>query len=79
MTRETKAARLEREIDRLYVELRKHQERCKHPVRHRFYILRGSSGNYDPSNDGYWTAYECRLCRKKWIVSDQRNLVGTRI
>lgn len=75
----TKAERLIEGIRVLSGELRKHQERCKHLERHRFYMLRGSTGNYDPTLNCYWTDYECRLCQKKWRVCDQRNLVGTRI
>lgn len=30
------------------------------------YAYRGSTGNYDPSNDGYWIEWACPDCGKRW-------------
>jgi hypothetical protein len=29
---------------------------------------KGSTGNYDPSTDGYWTEHHCLTCGKFWSV-----------
>jgi hypothetical protein len=26
----------------------------------------GDTGNYDPSNDHYWTEFHCLVCDKRW-------------
>jgi hypothetical protein len=62
--KELKAHRLKREIDTLYNELRKHQNKCKHK---KAVKKHGSNtGNYDPSADCYWTDFYCPTCLKKW-------------
>lgn len=61
------------EIDRLQGEIREIQEQCNHPVAATDVAHGGSSGNYDPSDDCYWTDYHCRLCDKKWRVVRRAN------
>jgi hypothetical protein len=78
MGRMNKADILLDQINALNKELSKHQERCKHPTRHLEYTLKGSSGNYDPSNDCYWTVFHCGLCQKRWTEKGQDDLRGTR-
>jgi len=75
----TKAERLLLEIGALQTQLARHQSRCKHPTRHLRYKLDGSTGNYDPTQDRYWTDFHCRLCQKKWTTGGQRDLRGIRV
>jgi hypothetical protein len=42
------------------------QEQCSHPEAVVTRVNRGSTGNYDPSADGYWVECECGLCGKRW-------------
>jgi choline kinase len=63
--RELKSHRIEREILELYVELRKHQDKCKHTKVIRKYG--SNSGNYDPSCDSYWIDFDCPTCLKQWM------------
>lgn len=74
--RVSKATRLREQIDALQQELSRHQERCKHRWAHRTYKLRGNTGNFDPTQNCYWTEYSCALCLKRWDVDGQLNLVG---
>jgi hypothetical protein len=42
------------------------KERCKHPfVR---VTDRGDTGNYDPSQNRYWSEHYCPDCDKRWTV-----------
>lgn len=63
--RELKADRLLREIAELQAELRKHQERCKHP--HPSFEHKGDTGNWCPQDDSYWKEWYCPTCKKAWI------------
>lgn len=40
------------------------QEECTHPSLSK--IAKGSSGNYDPSNDCWWYECKCPDCGKYW-------------
>jgi len=64
--RELKAHRLKREIDEKYVELYAHQEKCKHKLA--TYKHGANTGNYDPSDNRYWTNWVCPTCLKRWTV-----------
>jgi hypothetical protein len=42
------------------------KERCKHPfVR---VTPRGDTGNYDPSQNRYWSEHYCPDCDKRWTI-----------
>lgn len=56
------------EIDALHKERDEIQEACTHPPIVVRYQYCSNTGNYDPSNDGYWTNYLCTLCEKQWSV-----------
>ena len=62
--RELKAHRIQREIDELHDELKKHQDKCKHTNVEKTYGA--STGNYDPSADRYWIHFYCPTCLKNW-------------
>jgi hypothetical protein len=50
-------------LNRCYDELK---VRCKHPfVR---VTDRGDTGNYDPSQNRYWTEHYCPDCDKRWTI-----------
>lgn len=55
---------------RLSEELYELQSICTHPTVTKQY--RGSSGNYDPSNDGYWINWHCPDCDKRWTTDQSR-------
>lgn len=40
------------------------QEKCEHP--HATKVGRGSTGNYDPTQDCYWWEFKCPDCDKFW-------------
>jgi hypothetical protein len=44
------------------------QTECVHPASAVTEKCDGSSGNYDPSADGSWSNFHCRLCDKRWTV-----------
>ena len=71
MSRELKAHRIQRELDELYVELKNHQDKCKHK---RATCTHGANtGNYDPHSDKYWTTWDCPTCLKRWLVDGSSN------
>lgn len=47
-------------------ELVKLQDLCAHESATIKY--RGSTGNYDPSDNCYWTEHKCPTCGKFWCV-----------
>lgn len=61
-----KRERIEKKIDQLYDKLKTLQENCKHPNLEE--TQGGSTGNYDPTADCYWTDYKCPDCGKRWRV-----------
>lgn len=77
--RKYRAHLLLKEITALKQALALHQARCKHPERHRTHRFRSHAGNYDPTQDCYWTEYHCELCLKDWTVDSQRNAVGRKV
>jgi hypothetical protein len=58
--------KLRKQIKDLENQIEEIQEECIHPKRCVTKTPRGSSGNYDPSNDRYWYECECSLCEKRW-------------
>jgi hypothetical protein len=52
------------EQQKLLLRLQRIQNKCKHPSAIKVYG--GDTGNYDPSNDCYWTDFHCPDCNKKW-------------
>ena len=42
------------------------QSKCSHKKVEKKH--RGDTGNYDPSNDRYWTEMYCPTCDKRWTV-----------
>ena len=42
------------------------QEQCSHPVGGVKKSHGASTGNYDPTENCYWTDFHCSLCDKKW-------------
>ena len=57
---------LNAEIDKINVQIKQIQSECNHPPSCVDIKAHGSSGNYDPSNDGYWNSYHCLVCDKRW-------------
>lgn len=51
--------KIERQIERI-------QEGCSHPPDCVTKEHHGSTGNYDPTQDCYWTTFSCSLCEKNW-------------
>ena len=62
--RELKAEKLIRQINELYDELHKHQNRCKHPKATKTPVA--NTGNWDPNDDSYWNDCVCPTCQKRW-------------
>lgn len=56
----------QRSID---AEIKRLQGKCKHPLLK--YRCQGNTGNYDPSQDCYWTEFYCPLCDKRWDEDGQ--------
>jgi hypothetical protein len=69
MNRLSKVAQLEQQkaaIEEQIVELR---QKCKH---RRYHVeLRSNTGNYDPHQDSYWTAFTCKTCGARWDVDSK--------
>ena len=57
---------LEAQIKSICEEIKTIQDACSHPDACLAKEHEGDTGNYDPSEDGYWTNFTCGLCRKKW-------------
>lgn len=57
---------LETQIAELRLKISTIQSECSHPMSARVSLPGASTGNYDPSNDGYWVDHECLLCQKAW-------------
>lgn len=49
--------------------IREIQESCLHP--NKVTVHKGDTGNYDPSQDCYWTENKCPDCGKFW-TSDHK-------
>lgn len=60
----------EKQISELYAKIQAIQNECSHPKAGLKETRKGDSGNYDPTQDRYWTEYNCGLCKKHWVVDD---------
>lgn len=61
---EIKRKRIEQKMEKLRQELKQLQLNCPHVNFTKQY--KGSTGNYDPSQDCYWIDYHCQDCNLKW-------------
>lgn len=59
-------ATLKTQIADLEARVSEIQTQCSHPAAALTKKHGASTGNYDPSNDGYWTEFHCGLCDKHW-------------
>jgi len=60
---------LRKQIVKLQDRIDKIQKNCKHPN-----VVKthgGSTGNYDPSDNLYWTHFHCPDCDKMWVEDDK--------
>ena len=53
-------------LTNLYDELIDLQTICPHPTDAVFKRPESDTGNYDPSQDRYWTDFTCSHCDKRW-------------
>ncbi len=44
------------------------QKACSHPEDCVTKKHHGDTGNWDPSDDSYWTTFDCDLCEKHWML-----------
>lgn len=61
-----KYKKLQEKLQSVYADIDALQESCKHNFAVKKH--RASTGNYDPSCDGYWIEYKCPDCGKFWTV-----------
>lgn len=61
-----KVAHIKLHISELESSLRNIQENCDHPQRYLNKENKSNTGNYDPSEDSYWSEYHCEACDKRW-------------
>jgi len=66
MAKKSKAIRITEEIDRLYDELEKYQEKCKHKSGTKLYTA--DTGNWCKQDDSHTVRFECDICLKIWTV-----------
>lgn len=57
---------IQKEIEALEAELKAIQKECSHPKPAIISINKGDTGNYDPTQDHYWTEHHCTLCDERW-------------
>jgi hypothetical protein len=62
----SKIQELKSKIDSLQQQIDNIQSECNHPLSARTQVNGGSTGNYDPTADCYWTDNTCGLCEKRW-------------
>ena len=60
-----KVKEIQDNIEQLYSELRYLRDECNHNDFSTHHL--GSTGNFDPADDGYIKRYECRECGKIWF------------
>lgn len=58
--------RIEKKIQHAEQSLYELQDECTHPAAVKKHG--GSTGNYDPSADCYWTDWKCPDCGKRWTT-----------
>jgi hypothetical protein len=54
----------QKEIEKLRAQISKIQNKCKHLNANKKHGA--NTGNYDPSDDCYWTVFDCPDCGKRW-------------
>lgn len=59
---------MKEQIKALEEKISKIQEQCSHPPLAVKSKNGSNTGNYDPSQDSYWTDYHCTLCDKHWTT-----------
>jgi hypothetical protein len=61
-----RAEEARQEIEKAHLELQKIQNECSHPKEVLSKEHGSDTGNYDPSQDAYWTDFKCGVCGKQW-------------
>lgn len=61
-------AKLRAEIAERESKIHAIQAECSHPPAALTETPGSDTGNYDPSNDAWWSDYHCELCDKRWRV-----------
>lgn len=59
---------IDAQIEALRSEKEEIQNACSHPPLCTRYKYESNTGNWDRSDDSYWTKVHCTLCGKRWIV-----------
>lgn len=57
---------LKEQIGSIRKEIELIQDECNHPKASLDIKHKADTGNYDPTQDSYWTEYRCGLCEKSW-------------
>lgn len=57
---------LQEEIRIRNEEIRNIRKECCHPLSSLTKTHKADQGNYDPSQDCYWTEFDCGLCGEQW-------------
>lgn len=57
---------LKKQVELIYDQIKEIQDECSHPTAAMVIVNKSNTGNYDPSEDCYWTEFHCTLCDKKW-------------
>jgi hypothetical protein len=70
--------KLLREIESSRNKLINLQNKCSHPEKDCEFIYKADTGNWDRSQDSYWTNYKCFRCGKYW-TKDGSNPWGSRV
>ncbi|MCK5237519.1 MAG: hypothetical protein KAR06_11100 [Deltaproteobacteria bacterium] len=63
---------LDEKIAELKKKIRAVQKACDHPEEHVSKTYRSSQGNYDKSQDRYWTWFFCTICKEQWTKEGSR-------
>jgi hypothetical protein len=61
-----KISAIRTEISMLEAEILAIQTLCPHPKEHLEKRHEADTGNYDRTQDGYWTHFHCKNCDKRW-------------
>ena len=67
-----KVTRLNKKLQNIQNQILELQEMCDHSG-DLIYEYHGSSGNYDPSNNGYWIEWRCHDCGKFWTTTQDNS------
>jgi hypothetical protein len=68
-----KILEVEKEWDRIGDKLIRLVDACPHPAGSLYKQYGANTGNYDPSQDWYWTDFYCRLCNERWTENGSSN------